>query len=279
MAKTEQLNLALPGAIIEYGQAIAAAHAGIRPRAGAADGAEKMGAVEARLFDMVRANQTARRLIGIRDRGQDESERRVRLRVFALLAFRALGQPCSQPVSEISDLAAACMDTKLPPGEAVLRARTVIGAMSVEDLVVARGEDGLINRARLPDRAMEWISARGLGFLTVAKLVGAVLPDEKVDAKRSDPKAFVADLLRRSPALTPKFLFDELARRGYVGQEAARRRMSLAAYRHVARLRRIYIDGVPPESLPRENIMVRGPTGCGKTMLASTLFGGILRIP
>ena len=44
------------------------------------------------------------------------------------------------------------------------------------------------------------------------------------------------------------------------------------AYRHVRRVRRIYLDGAKREQvLPKSNFLLIGPTGCGKTHLVELL--------
>jgi len=87
---------------------------------------------------------------------------------------------------------------------------------------------------------------------------------------------FVRDL----PEPTPRAMFTALHDHGYRGQDVARRALCLMAYRHVRRIKRIYIDGVDRAELPRKsNYMLVGPTGCGKTFLAETLFGKILKLP
>ncbi|HEU4733999.1 MAG TPA: AAA family ATPase, partial [Kofleriaceae bacterium] len=64
------------------------------------------------------------------------------------------------------------------------------------------------------------------------------------------------------------------------GQDAARRALCLMAYRHIKRIKRIYIDGVDRAELPRKsNFLCVGPTGSGKTFLVETLFGKILKLP
>ena len=87
---------------------------------------------------------------------------------------------------------------------------------------------------------------------------------------------FVKDL----PVLSPKVIFDRLEELGYRGQREARRAVSLMAYRHVRRIKRIYLDGAKREQLlPKSNTLLIGPTGCGKTHLVELLFQQILRLP
>jgi ATP-dependent Clp protease ATP-binding subunit ClpX len=87
---------------------------------------------------------------------------------------------------------------------------------------------------------------------------------------------FVKDL----PVLSPRSIFARLEELGYRGQIEARRAVSLMAYRHVRRIKRIYLDGAKREQLlPKSNTLLIGPTGCGKTHLVELLFQQILRLP
>jgi ATP-dependent Clp protease ATP-binding subunit ClpX len=87
---------------------------------------------------------------------------------------------------------------------------------------------------------------------------------------------FVKDL----PVMSPRVIFDRLQELGYRGQREARRAVSLMAYRHVRRIKRIYLDGAKREQLlPKSNTLLIGPTGCGKTHLVELLFQQILRLP
>ncbi|MBI4616792.1 MAG: AAA family ATPase [Planctomycetes bacterium] len=82
------------------------------------------------------------------------------------------------------------------------------------------------------------------------------------------------------PLLPPRRIFRILEEKGYRGQDAARRTMSLVAYRHVKRLKQIYIDGIPREKLPaKANVLLMGPTGCGKTFIVELIFQHILKLP
>lgn len=91
---------------------------------------------------------------------------------------------------------------------------------------------------------------------------------------------YVKDLIQSVPLHPPKRIFDELERLGYRGQSGARRAVSLAAYRHVKRLKLLHTKKIPrPELPPRPNSILMGPTGCGKTYLIELLFGEIFKIP
>src|SRR3954462_14222290 len=87
---------------------------------------------------------------------------------------------------------------------------------------------------------------------------------------------FVKDL----PVLSPRGIFERLEEYGYQGQTQARRALALLAYRHVRRIKRIYLEGAKREQLlPKTNMLLVGPTGCGKTYLVELLFQQILRLP
>ncbi|HRH45830.1 MAG TPA: AAA family ATPase [Pyrinomonadaceae bacterium] len=89
-------------------------------------------------------------------------------------------------------------------------------------------------------------------------------------------KDFVAEL----PLLSPREIFVELDKLGYKGQDEQRRALSLMGYRHVRRLKRIHVEGVDRTKLPtKQNVLMIGPTGCGKTFMVELLFQAIFKIP
>lgn len=75
----------------------------------------------------------------------------------------------------------------------------------------------------------------------------------------------------------PSEIHDELSRY-VIGQEQAKRALSVAVYNHYKRV----TLGVEPDEddveLAKSNILLLGPTGCGKTLLAQTL-ARILQVP
>jgi ATP-dependent Clp protease ATP-binding subunit ClpX len=74
---------------------------------------------------------------------------------------------------------------------------------------------------------------------------------------------------------TPKKIYEQL--NGYVvGQERAKKVLSVAVYNHYKRVSAgMQVDDV---ELQKSNILLVGPTGCGKTLLAQTL-ARILDVP
>ena len=74
----------------------------------------------------------------------------------------------------------------------------------------------------------------------------------------------------------PREIFDYLD--GYViGQEQAKKTLSVAVYNHYKRVQAGSF-GDPDVELQKSNIMLVGPTGCGKTLLAQTL-ARLLKVP
>jgi ATP-dependent Clp protease ATP-binding subunit ClpX len=69
------------------------------------------------------------------------------------------------------------------------------------------------------------------------------------------------------PSLSPKQIYEKLEEY-VVGQEYAKRVLSVAVYNHY---KRIANRGHRDVELEKSNIVLIGPTGCGKTLLAQTL--------
>lgn len=86
--------------------------------------------------------------------------------------------------------------------------------------------------------------------------------------------------LESLPDMTPQQFTDEIKGRGYIAQDKAVKAVSLMAYRHISRLKKIYIEKIPRNFLPKKiNMLFVGPTGCGKTYLIELLFKEILKLP
>ena len=88
------------------------------------------------------------------------------------------------------------------------------------------------------------------------------------------------DFIERIPLYSPAEMFDLLAKKGYKGQDGARKTVTLFAYRHIRRIKQLYLEGLKRHQLPpKSNTLLVGPTGCGKTFLLELLFREILKIP
>jgi ATP-dependent Clp protease ATP-binding subunit ClpX len=73
---------------------------------------------------------------------------------------------------------------------------------------------------------------------------------------------------------TPREIHDVLDQY-IIGQDAAKVALSVAVYNHY---KRIYYGGGEDVELQKSNILLMGPTGCGKTLFAQTL-ARILKVP
>lgn len=103
---------------------------------------------------------------------------------------------------------------------------------------------------------------------------------EPVKRYRKTGQEHFLKTLRDLPDLSPRAIFARLEELGYRGQPLARQAMSLMAYRHVRRVKRIFLEGARREELlPKANTLLMGPTGCGKTHLVELLFHRILKLP
>ena len=270
MKASEQLDLALPAEIMDLGKILSAIYAGIRVsyRPGSQQPTtDQVEAIVERVLAMVKSNSLARKYTGIKERGQgqDDAERRVRIKVFALLAFRSLGQPASRLVSELSDLANASMDPKLPPGEAILRARNVIGKMTAgEGTLLGVEDDGVYTKVHLPFRSLEFLSGgskNSVGFLTVSKLVEILDIRDGRQAREPSPNANEIPSARR--------LYEQV-RELVIGCDPQMKILASRIALHSARADML-ARGVKDTGVGNQVILIFGSSGSGKTFAVQEL--------
>jgi ATP-dependent Clp protease ATP-binding subunit ClpX len=97
------------------------------------------------------------------------------------------------------------------------------------------------------------------------------LCNEIIDEELTAPPSFELENLPKPAEINS--VLDEYV----VGQETAKRALSVAVYNHYKRVQ-IKQAGEGEIELQKSNIMLLGPTGCGKTLLAQTL-ARILNVP
>src|SRR6202789_3032205 len=97
------------------------------------------------------------------------------------------------------------------------------------------------------------------------------LCNEIIDEELTAPPNFDIQNLPK-----PREIYDVL-NEYVVGQEQAKRTLSVAVYNHYKRVQMMQSDDHEIE-LQKSNILLLGPTGCGKTLLAETL-AKILNVP
>ncbi len=77
--------------------------------------------------------------------------------------------------------------------------------------------------------------------------------------------------------LSPKEIYEQL-NEWVVGQDRAKKVLSVAVYNHYKRINQYRLGKINDVELQKSNILLIGPTGCGKTLLAQTL-ARILDVP
>ncbi|MEI2703507.1 MAG: ATP-dependent Clp protease ATP-binding subunit ClpX [Baekduia sp.] len=97
------------------------------------------------------------------------------------------------------------------------------------------------------------------------------LCNEIIDEELTAPATF--DLSNLPKPVEIKNVLDEYV----IGQEEAKRTLSVAVYNHYKRVQ-LMTGGASDVELQKSNILLLGPTGCGKTLLAQTL-ARILNVP
>src|SRR5438105_2096103 len=107
---------------------------------------------------------------------------------------------------------------------------------------------------------------------------GVYICDECIDLCREiieEEQSTVKPRVAAGKMPTPRKIFDQL-NQYVIGQDRAKKTLSVAVYNHYKRINSgMQIDDV---ELGKSNILLIGPTGCGKTLLAQTL-AKVLDVP
>jgi ATP-dependent Clp protease ATP-binding subunit ClpX len=99
------------------------------------------------------------------------------------------------------------------------------------------------------------------------------------DSSERERESF-REFIHGLPVIPPPEIAERLEQLGYKGQEEPRRALSLMAYRHIRRLKRLHVHNESRRHLPpKQNTLMAGPTGCGKTFLIELLFQHIFQLP
>ena len=105
----------------------------------------------------------------------------------------------------------------------------------------------------------------GVQFLNLSDLEGMQPEAKKIKKKKEKPKEFPELDIKNIPAPHKiKARLDEYV----VGQERAKKTMAVAVYNHYKRVATNTMDDIEIE---KSNMLMIGPTGCGKTFLVKTL--------
>ena len=97
----------------------------------------------------------------------------------------------------------------------------------------------------------------------------------KENKNESNKKSSKKELIENTELPTPekiRKILDEYV----IGQDEAKKILAVAVYNHYKRIRNL--DKIDDVEIQKSNILMMGPTGCGKTLMAQTL-AKVLRVP
>lgn len=88
------------------------------------------------------------------------------------------------------------------------------------------------------------------------------------------------DFVKSLPEMSPREMAKVIHREGYIGQDKAVKSICLMAWRHLNRLKKVFVEKIDYKELPpKGNALMLGSSGCGKTYLVELLFFKIINLP
>ncbi|MBE6915372.1 MAG: ATP-dependent Clp protease ATP-binding subunit ClpX [Ruminococcaceae bacterium] len=117
-------------------------------------------------------------------------------------------------------------------------------------------------------------SFTGVNGLVCADCISAL----KAPGRKRNDRTEIPNASMMSSLLTPQELYAGLDEY-IVGQDAAKMKLCVAVYNHYKRITNELAEEIPTGAeLEKSNILMIGPTGCGKTLFAQTL-AKLLQVP
>ena len=122
-----------------------------------------------------------------------------------------------------------------------------------------------MNQPEMQDIMKNFQGIPGISMINLGDIFGGIPGQQKVKKKKKEEKAEPMPDIRSLPAPHKiKASLDEYI----IGQEHAKKVISVAVYNHY---KRVYTNTMDEIEIDKSNMLMIGPTGCGKTYLVRTL--------